>query len=241
MAGLVVITYLSLFLELHLLMNTQVFYCFICCLIYVECFSMMITFIAYILMNVHPDSKSSNWCTSTFCVHMFFVLFLCFRSMITLSSWLTKICACFGVWLNSFMLCELDKCFYDFIGSWITLFVLHEGFWQVSVWFRMKIWDTDILPYFILDIFFSLELWQILYFSVMEVHIHIHRVAVHLPCHANAKFYILTLTDVEDHLLPQACSLNNLSIKCNDRSYQPLGWSRVLHDQSLWGPKNISW
>lgn len=132
-------------------------YFFICCLIYVECFSMMIITIAYILMNVYPDSKSSNWWTSTFCVHICFVLFLCFRSIISLSSWLTKICACFGVWLNSFMPCELDKCFYDFIGSWITLFALHEGFWQVSVWLRMKIWDTDILPYFIPDIFFSLR------------------------------------------------------------------------------------
>lgn len=39
----------------------------------------------------------------------------------------------------------------------------------------------------------------------MEVHIHIHRF------HANAEFCILTLTDVEHPLLPQACSLNNLS------------------------------
>lgn len=50
------------------------------------------------------------------------------------------------------------------IGSWITLSAFHEGFWKLSVWFSMKIWDIDLLPYFISDFFFSLELWQILLF-----------------------------------------------------------------------------
>lgn len=62
------------------------------------------------------------------------------------------------------------------------------------------------------QIFFSV--WscdKFCYFSVMEVHIHVHREAAHLPCHANVKFCILTLIHVEDPLLPQACSLNNLS------------------------------
>lgn len=40
---------------------------------------------------------------------------------------------------------------------------------------------------------------------------HIHKEAAHLPCHGNAKFFILTLRDVGEPLVPQACSLNNLS------------------------------
>lgn len=130
--------------------------------------------------------------------------YLCLRGI-------TKTCACFGVWLNSFMLCKLDKCFYDCIGSWITLFTLHEGIWQLSVWFRMRFWVL-IFYHISSQIFFSV--WscdKFCYFSVMEVHIHIYREAAHLPCHANAKFYILTPIYVEDPLLPQACSLNNLS------------------------------
>ena len=42
-----------------------------------------------------------------------------------------KICACLGVWLNSFTLCKCDKGFYDCVGSWIILFTVCEGIWQL--------------------------------------------------------------------------------------------------------------
>lgn len=66
----------------------------------------------------------------------------------------------------------------------------------------------------------------------MEVHIHNHRVPAHLPCHANAKFCILTLTDVKDPLLPQACGLNNLS-QAHKKQRQILS-TTWLNQSSAW-------
>lgn len=130
---------------------------------YVQCFSMMILLIAYILMNVSPNSKLSNCCTYSFCVHIFLSMHTHTLSIITARGiktiraydslpfcWVSdqwhlclpeiiKICAYLGVWFNSFMLCKLDKGVYDFIGSWIALFTVYEGIWKLSIWFGMKI------------------------------------------------------------------------------------------------------
>lgn len=77
---------------------------------------------------------------------------------------ITKICACFGEWLNSFMPCELNECF-----LWLY-WVMDNTIctpWRILATFCMFLYENLRYWYFTIfhpRIFFSLKLWQILLF-----------------------------------------------------------------------------